>query len=122
MQHFLTLLLDQIALTQPGGVLGHCPVENQMIVGLCPNQMGWGIAAESVVAMLVKCALNSKYFVTSKAPSHNHNSSMLYGGKYKCGDHPFTHTACHNDMAVRTKYLQFVLHISTRVSWPKQVL
>ena len=31
MQHSITLLLDQIALTQPGGVLGHCPVEKQMI-------------------------------------------------------------------------------------------
>ena len=26
MQHSITLLLGQIALTQPGGVLGHCPV------------------------------------------------------------------------------------------------
>ena len=27
MQHSITLLLGKIALTQPGGVLGHCPVE-----------------------------------------------------------------------------------------------
>jgi hypothetical protein len=27
MQHFITLLLGKIALTQPGVVLGHCPVE-----------------------------------------------------------------------------------------------
>uniref|UniRef100_A0AAZ3NW60 ribonuclease H n=1 Tax=Oncorhynchus tshawytscha TaxID=74940 RepID=A0AAZ3NW60_ONCTS len=27
MQHSITLLLGQIALTQPGGVLDHCPVE-----------------------------------------------------------------------------------------------
>jgi hypothetical protein len=46
MQHFITLLLGQIALTQPGGVLGYCPVEKQMIVQLSANQMGWGIAAE----------------------------------------------------------------------------
>ena len=52
MQHSITLLLGQIALTQPGGVLGHCPVEK-----LSANQMGWHIA---VVAMMVKCALNSK--------------------------------------------------------------
>ena len=26
-QHSITLLLGQIALTQPGGVLGHCPVD-----------------------------------------------------------------------------------------------
>jgi hypothetical protein len=38
--------LHQIALTQLGGVFGHCPVKKQMIVGLCPNQMGWRIAAE----------------------------------------------------------------------------
>ena len=46
MQHSITLLLGQTALTQPGGVLGHCPVEKQMIVPLSPNQMGWCIAAE----------------------------------------------------------------------------
>ena len=46
MQHSITLLLGKIALTQPGGVLGHCPVEKQMIVPLSPNQMGWCIAAE----------------------------------------------------------------------------
>ena len=28
----ITLLLGQIALTQAGSVLGHCPVEKQMIV------------------------------------------------------------------------------------------
>ena len=62
MQHSINLLLGQIALTQPGDVLGHCPVEKQMIVPLSANQMGWRIAAEhnSVVAMLVKCALNSE--------------------------------------------------------------
>ena len=34
MQHSITLLLGQIALTQPGSGLDHCPVEKQMIVGL----------------------------------------------------------------------------------------
>ena len=53
MQHSITLLLGQIALTQPGSVLGHCPVEKQMIVPLSANQ-------NAVVAMLVKCVLNSK--------------------------------------------------------------
>ena len=43
MQHSI-LHLGQIALTQPGGVLGHCPVEKQMIVALCANQMGWRIS------------------------------------------------------------------------------
>ena len=42
----ITLLLGQIALTQPGGVLGHCPVEKQIIVPLSPNKIGWRIAAE----------------------------------------------------------------------------
>ena len=46
MQHSIILFLDQIALTQPGGVLGHCPVEKQMIVPLSANQMVWRIAAE----------------------------------------------------------------------------
>jgi hypothetical protein len=45
MQHSFTLL-SQIALTQLGGVLGHCPVEKQMIDPLSANQMGWRIAAE----------------------------------------------------------------------------
>ena len=64
--------------------------------------------------------------------THPHTfSSLLYGGKYTSGDHPFTHTASHKDMAVRTKNLQFGLQtkgqMSTgrmsiaRVSWPKQV-
>ena len=45
MQHSITLL-GKIALTQPRGVLGHYPVEKQMIVPLSPNQMGWCIAEE----------------------------------------------------------------------------
>jgi hypothetical protein len=47
MQHSITLLLDKIAFTQPGGVLGHSlSVEKQMIIPLSPNQIGWRIAAE----------------------------------------------------------------------------
>jgi hypothetical protein len=46
MQHSIILLLGQIALTLPGGVVGHCPVEKQMIVPLSANQMGCHIAAE----------------------------------------------------------------------------
>ena len=41
-------------------VLDHWPVEKQMIVPLRVNQMGWLIAAECCVPMMVKCALNSK--------------------------------------------------------------
>ena len=40
-------------------VLGHCPVEKQMIAPLSANQMGWSMQ-NAVVAMLVKCALNSE--------------------------------------------------------------
>jgi hypothetical protein len=36
----------KIAHTQPGGVLGHCPVEKQMIVPLSSKQVGWSMAAE----------------------------------------------------------------------------
>ena len=60
MQHFITLLLGQIALTQPGGVLGHCPVEKQMIVPLKANQMELCIVQNAVEAIMVKCALNSQ--------------------------------------------------------------
>ena len=51
MQHFITLLLG-------GGVLGHCPVEKQMIVPL--SQTRWdGVSLQNAVeAMLVKRALN----------------------------------------------------------------
>ena len=59
MQPSITLLLGEIALTQPGGVLGHCPVEKQMIVSLS--------MLNAVVAMLVKYALNSKY-ITDRFP------------------------------------------------------
>jgi hypothetical protein len=46
MQHSITLLLDQIALTQPGGVLGYCPVEKQMIIPSGLLSVGLRIAAE----------------------------------------------------------------------------
>ena len=47
MQHSITLPLGQIFLTQPGGVLGDCPVEKQTIVQLSAYQMGWLIATVS---------------------------------------------------------------------------
>ena len=46
MQHSITFLLCQNVLKQPGGGLGHCPVEIQMIVPISANQMGWRIAVE----------------------------------------------------------------------------
>ena len=59
MQHSISLLLGQIALTQPRGVLGHCPVEK---TNDSPTQTRWdGVSLQNaVVTMLVKCALNSK--------------------------------------------------------------
>ena len=59
MQHFITVL-GQIALTQPGGVLRHCPVKKQMIVPLSATRWDGASLQNVVVAMLVKCALNSK--------------------------------------------------------------
>ena len=56
-QHFITLL-GQIVLTQPGGVLGYCPVEKQIIVPLSTKNRWDGVSLHTtVVAMLVKCAL-----------------------------------------------------------------
>ena len=56
---------------------------------------------------------------------------MLYSGKYKCGDHPFTHTTSHKDTAVGTKNHAFGLQTKGQIytslmsiacaSWPKQV-
>ena len=60
MQHSITLLIGQIALTQPGGVLDLCPVEKQVIVPLIANQMDGVLLQNAVVAMLVKHVLNAK--------------------------------------------------------------
>ena len=57
MQHSITLLLGQIAITQPGGVLVHCPVEKQMTVPLRSNQMGWRIMAGCCVSHAGKVCL-----------------------------------------------------------------
>ena len=112
MQHSITLLC-YLTLTQLGGVLGHCPVEKQIIVPLCANQMDGVSLQIAVVAMLVKCALNSKNItdsVTSKAPPHHHtSSSMLHGRNHTCGDHPFTYSASHKDTAVGPKNFKFGL-------------
>ena len=58
MRHSITILLSQITLTKPGGVLCNCLLEKQMIVPLSANQMGWCITAE--------CCLKSPTFVTDK--------------------------------------------------------
>ena len=36
--------------------------------------------------------------------------------KYTCGDHPFTHTASHKDMAFGTKNLKFGLQTKGQIS------
>ena len=103
-----SLLLGQIALTQPGGVLGHCPVEKQMIVPLNANQMGWHIAAECCGshAGCVPWILNKLQIVSSAKHPHT-SSSMLHGGNHTCWDHPFTYSASYKDTAVGTKNLKF---------------
>jgi hypothetical protein len=60
MQDSITFLLGQISLTQSGGVLGHCLGEKQIIVPLSANQMDGVSVQKGVLAMLVKCALDSK--------------------------------------------------------------
>ena len=60
MQHSITFLLGQIALTPLGVVLGHCPVEKQMKVPLSATRWDGVSLQNAVVTMLVKCALNSK--------------------------------------------------------------
>jgi hypothetical protein len=68
MQHSITLLLGQISLTQPESVLGHYPVEKEMIVPLSANQMGWCIAAECFCS--VPWILNKS--LTAKHPHTSH--------------------------------------------------
>ena len=71
MQHFITLLFGKIAFTQPRGVLDQCPVETyDSPTKPIPRRDGVSLQ-NAVVAMLVMCALNSKYItdsVASKAP------------------------------------------------------
>jgi hypothetical protein len=111
-------------------VLGHCPVEKQMIVQLSANQMGWEIAAELCSSHTGQVCLNkSRQYYQQSTPYH-YTSSLLHSGNHTCRDHPFTFSASHKDTAVRTKKLKFRLirQISTvlksnvhHVSWPKQV-
>ena len=113
MQHSITLLLGQIALTEPGGVLGHCPDEKQMIVPLSANGMAWdGISLQNaVVDRLIKCALNSLTVSPAKQSTYT-ASSMLHGENHTCGYHPFSYSASHKDPAVGTKNLKFELRLS----------
>ena len=129
----ITFLLGQIALTQPGGVLGHCPIEKQMIVPLSTNQMGWCIDAEccgSHADLSVPWFLNKSLTVSPE--KHHHTSSpILHGGIHTYGDHPFTYSASHKEGSWNQKS-QIWTHqtkgqISTglisivHVSWAKQV-
>ena len=71
MQHSITLLLGQIALTQPADVLGHCPVKKQMIVPLSTNQMALCITAECSGSHAGKvCLLNKSQTVSPSKHTH----------------------------------------------------
>ena len=73
-------------------MLDHCPVEKTNCSPTKHKPRWDGVSLQNaVVAMLVKCTLNSKSItdsVTSKAPSHY----LLHGGNHTCGDHPFTYS------------------------------
>ena len=85
-------------------VLGHCPVENKMIVPLSANQIGWRITAEccgSHAGFKVCLEFEIIDSVTRKAPPNHHtSSSMHHGGNHTCRDHSFTYSASHKDTAV----------------------
>jgi hypothetical protein len=138
MQHCNNLLLGQIALTGSGDMLGHCPVEKQMIVPLSATRWDGVSQQNTVVTMLVKCALDSKSItdsVTSKAAPHHHtSSSMLHGGNHTCRDHPFTYSPIlrlRKTRRLEPKISTFGnirpkgqisgLMSIAHVSWPKQV-
>jgi hypothetical protein len=59
MQLSITLHLGEIALTQPEGVLGHCPV-GHITVPLSQTRWDGVLLQIAVVAILIKCTLNSK--------------------------------------------------------------
>jgi hypothetical protein len=87
MQHSITLLLGQIALIQTGDVLGHCPVEKQIIVPLTANQIGC-IAAECLE------------FETNYRPCHQQSSPtsshhLLHASRWEPHMHRFTYSAFH---------------------------
>jgi hypothetical protein len=74
-----------------------------------------------MVAMLDKCALNSKSItisVISKATPHHHSSSsMLHGGNHTCRNNPFTYDASHEDTTVGSKNVKFG-HIRPKDRFP----
>ena len=89
-------------------VLGHCPVEKQMIVPLRR------IAAECCGMLWQPCWLcvpwirnNSQ--TVSPAKHHHTSSSMLHGGNHTCRDHPITYPASHKNTVVGTTNLKLGL-------------
>ena len=73
MQHSITLHLGQIALTQPGDVLGYCPVQKHIIVPLSTKQVGWHFVAECCGSHAGKVYNEFKKItdrVTGKTPHH----------------------------------------------------
>jgi hypothetical protein len=85
-------------------VLGHCPVEKQVIVGLSANQMGWYIAAECCGSHDGYVCLESQQQST---PTPSHLFLHASRGNHTCRDHPFIFSASHKDTAVGTKNLKF---------------
>ena len=97
-------------------VLGHCPVEKQMIVPLC----AW---------LSVPWILNKSQTVSPASnPTHHTSSSMLHGGNHTCRDHPFNYSTVHKDSGWnqksqiwthQTKGQIFTGLMSiARISWP----
>ena len=92
-------------------VLGHCPVETQMIVPTKRKPDGMVYRCRILCWpcwLSVPWILNNSLTV-SPAKHHPTSSSMLHGGNHTCEDHPFTYSASHKDTAVRTKNLTFGL-------------
>ena len=92
--------------TQPGGVLGHCPVEKQIIVPLSANLMGWSIAAECCGSHAGQVWILNKSQTVSSAKHHHTTSSMLHMGTTHAEN---IRSSTYKDTAVATKNLKFGL-------------
>ena len=57
MQHSITLLLGKLSLIQPGGVLGHCRVEKQLIVPLTPLRPNLWIYFHLIATEPISCVV-----------------------------------------------------------------
>ena len=111
MQHSITLLLGEIALTQPGGVLVSlsCWKTNDSGTKRKPDGMAYRCKILWWSCWLSVPWILNKSQTVSPAKHPHTSSSMLQGGNHTCGDHPFTYSASHNDTALGTKNLKFGL-------------